>query len=337
MDALRVWTLTSHDSHLREASAQCLSDTHPGRVRWWLERYPEARATIPAETMQKIEGSPIEPAPQYLPPLNPETLFERLVPGDDVLELPPGAPPLRGTVYLYQVERTLRIWAVSGVNGQDYTACVVELMDHPNVAVARVAARELARVSDAIRPHQALTTVYEDRTRDLELRQYALAAWSESGHPRVYYTLLDLAKRPTHDLWATAVSSLGKGGDGFALEHLKHITPPGDHRVLYDQVVAALVERTVATEGKRLALRCRILLERCAWADLRCNPYEVAYKKWVMQRLGTHHMSLQHSLEDLRKNYSFQHPGGDEVMRDALTARVHSYAAALLEGYRAKP
>jgi hypothetical protein len=99
-----------------------------------------------------------------------------------------------------------------------------------------------------------------------------------------------------------------------------------------DRTGAAVRERVEDLDDERFAGEIVALLERAAWADLKCDPYETELRAWTKETVAMRHdgPAVRAELERIEREYAAT--GQDAVGFGTLTARVRRYAREIQAG-----
>ncbi len=341
-----VWGLELQDSHRREKIVPWLH-RQPAVVRDWLERHgaPSERA---AESLRELAagGYARSDSTRFLPPLEPEQVFRHLDPANlppdrtgrtGRTSLPEEAPEHRALVA--HIERELAGLSALERHEPPWPERVLALTREEDAAVRRAACLAFTHFRPGEIPVDELWSAVQDAAREPQDRELALLAWSYGPHARVYVELHDIALAPDHPAWKAALARLGELGDGFTLARLASLDGAGltgEERGHLEAQRERIVERERALESSITTStdRVRELLERAAWADLRCHPLEGELREWSLAtvRRWSAIPEVRAALQELAQGYEpdpWLDPGSPY---GGMRERVRDYARGLISG-----
>jgi hypothetical protein len=274
---LRVaaWQVGGADSHSLETAKAALV-RHPALAASWLEAHPTA---LPAERKTLLEELRAKDATRvdvarYLPPHDPEVLLADLRPAASIEE-----------TGVARVERAILVLAHSRLRGEPWSSRLAALLEHPHPRVRRAAALSYAHRPADENPRERLDGLVEAADQPPDVRVAALVGLSYSQDPAAYDRLLRVATDPAHVAWKGAVSRLGDLDDGFAPfawdRALAERQPGAGYLAFAREQAGRIAERTKAHDAAAFAKRVPVLLERAAWVDLHCSPFEGDLVEWT--------------------------------------------------------
>jgi hypothetical protein len=341
----RVGVWMRHDAtghgHLE---AQAILGTHPGRIRWWLGRHPDA---APELLEAWADEAPVA-SPDLLPPLTPESVYGLLdAPPAELSEFGGGqrsAEP--GKTYVQQVVRAVRGYAVAGRPGEPWEPRLAALTRHANAAVRREAYLAFTHRKFAPLPRAGVLKVINDPEEHATVREAAALAFSYDDHPSVYAELHPLAADPAHPAWPAAVSRLGDLGDGFTLARLEGLTElsPAPRRLVTASVrrirdVLAAQEAALARDDPNARHQARATLadplRHAAWVDVERHPLAATLIPWTIDATRKQAGAFPAVRDELaaiaRDGVAIEPRGGAGEEDDRLDARVKEYAGRILQ------
>jgi hypothetical protein len=337
-----VWSLTSVDSHVQGAAERCLVETHPGLARAWFTRFRDAASGKAAGVAARLGAAsvPSADASGFLPPLDPAAVYADLAAPADLSEMGDATAATPGRAYVHRVE-----WAIESLGRFAYRAGrekpLATLVTHPHPQVRRAAAQAWAYFPPESIPADLLTARLDDESEVPAVRSAAALGLSWSDLPSAYTRLLRVSTTPAHPAWRAAVSRLSDVDDGFAAlvwapDRLR--LPAADAAFLAERVESIDQRVAATTDGDRLAARVVPMLERAAWSDLHCDPFEGEIVPWTAKTLharATAHPEVRAALTHARDGYEPPDrpaASGSAAAREALRDRVRSYAGDILSG-----
>ncbi len=277
----------------------------------------------------------LKDAGKYLPPWDPEVLLAPLVAPPDLAELGDRPKTEPGNRYVHQVVRAIDVLAESALHGEPWAGRLAALVGHRHPRVRRAACLAYgSRPADEV-PLAALEARASDEAETPAVRAAAVLGLSYATSPAAYGVLLRIATTPAHPAWRAAVSRLGDLDDGFALEAWKGLDAAAAGAAA-QAVLAAQAERIrprdAATDGAELAARGVPMLERAAWMDLSCGPFEGTFVSWSLRALHARRgdPEVRGALERARDAY--ESPHAERGLAGPLRERVRAYARSVLEG-----
>lgn len=332
-----VWRLETADSHsIGGAATTLLSETRPAVVLDWFDRHPEAVKWGAVGVVKKLrERQPplvAEPSGAFLPPLEPEVVLKALTPPTTVFDYGTDRTrsPAPDDVYVHQVERALDAWKLTTLRTPVWTARVFSLLRHARPEIRRATALACIRLAPDDIPASALDALVEDENEPPDVRAAAVLAVSYVPGNERWLWLHTIAAQPAHVGWSAAVSRLADVGDEFSVKRLEAL--PSDAldapaTKLRTDVVSGIRAHLLAQDPAALATRLVAMLERAAFVDLACGPFEAELVPFALATAKTHvsdpavRDAVRGAIERLRD-------GADS--EDATRKRMAEYAAEIL-------
>ena len=326
-----VWRLESSDTHSVGGASKSLTEkSRPARVLDWFDHHPSAVGGAAAGVVKKLrEHQPplvAESSSADLPPLDPDVVLKALKPPATVYDFEAVRKRTPDDVYVHQVVRALDTWTLSTLLTPTWVSRVIALLVHAHPEVRRAAALACVRLPASEIPVAALEGLIDDVAEQASVRAAAVLAASYAPGPEPWLRLHGIAAEPRHVGWSAAVSRLADLGDEFSVERLEALTAEvldDAARKLRADTIKRIREQLTAETPADRAIRLVAMLERAAFADLRCSPLETTLVPSAIAVLRAHvaEPEVKGAIEGLRK---------DAGSKDATRERLAEYAADIL-------
>lgn len=276
------------------AAQNTLQKTDPGKVRGWLEKYPEVNRGMVKEIYDGIAGEELGLAPiaaedpgDLLPPLDPDEVLKHLVAAETLAEFGDRKRAEKGVVYRHQVLRAIQGLLNGRVFDPKRVDQLLALAAHGDAEIQRAALLAFTRFDPERIPFRRLLAMAE-RDGDLqEMREAALLAFSYSNHPKVFHELHDIALDTRNDLWEAAMSRLRDLGDDFTLQVLEPVRKElSDGRLLdiYKRLERDLQARDFDEEDAQY-LNVLGILRQAAWREGEEDEFDRRLVEWTVALL----------------------------------------------------